>query len=69
MNRDPLEILEELFEALEKGRPLSINELSRKTGIHNVTVRKYIKIIQIVRKEPEIEIIRTGHSTILRVRR
>ena len=69
MNRDPLEILEELFEALEKGRPLSINELSRKTGIHNVTVRKYIKIIQIVRKEPQIEIIKTGHSTILRIRR
>ena len=33
MNRDPLEILEELFEALEKGRPLSINEVSKKTGI------------------------------------
>ena len=69
MNRDPLEIIEELFEVLEKGRPLSINEVSKRTGIHNVTIRKYIKIIELIRKEPEIEIIKTRHSTILRIRR
>jgi len=69
MNRDPLEIIEELFDVLEKGRPLSINEVSKRTGIHNVTIRKYIKIIELIRKEPEIEIIKTRHSTILRIRR
>ena len=69
MNRDPLEIMMEILDELEKGRALSINEVSKRTGIHNVTVRKYIKIIEVVRKEPEIEIIRTGHSTILRIRR
>ncbi|MBI4214592.1 HTH domain-containing protein [archaeon] len=69
MNRDPLEIIAALFQALEKGKPFSINELSKETGIHNVTIRRYIRIIQIIRKEPEIEVIRTSHSIILRVKR
>lgn len=67
--RDPLAIIGELFDALEKGRPLSVNELSHQTGIHNITVRRYIRLIEIVRKEPEIEIIRTKHSVILRMKR
>jgi predicted transcriptional regulator len=69
MKRDPLEIMLEVLKTLEKGRPLSINELSKQTGIHNVTVRKYIRIIEIVRREPEIDIIKTNHSIILRMRR
>jgi response regulator of citrate/malate metabolism len=68
MKRDPLEIVEELFEALEKAKVCSINELAQKTGIHNITIRKYIKLIEIVRREPEFEIIRTKHSIILRVK-
>ena len=67
--KDPLEIIEEIFKALERGRPFSINELSKETGIHNITIKRYVKIIQVVRKEPQIEVIKTGHSIILRVRR
>jgi hypothetical protein len=69
MKRDPIEIIAEMFSILEKGRPLSINELSRQSGIHNVTIRKYIRLIEIVRREPELEIIKTRHSIILRVKR
>lgn len=69
MRRDPLDIIEEIFNALEKGRPFSINELSEETGIHNITIRRYIKIIEVVRKEPQLEVIKTKHSIILRVRR
>ena len=68
MKRDPLEIIEEMFKALETGRPFSINELSQETGIHNVTIRRYIKLIKVVRREPKIEVIRTRHSIILRTR-
>lgn len=68
MRKDPLEIIEELFKALESGRPFSINELSKETGIHNITIRRYIKIIEVIRKEPVIEIIKTRHSIILRIR-
>ena len=67
MRKDPLEIIEEIFSALEKGRPFSINELSHETGIHNVTIRKYIRIIEVVRNEPVMEVIKTRHSIILRI--
>ena len=69
MRKDPLEIIEEIFNAIEKGRPFSMNELAKETGLHNVTVRKYIRLIEVVRKEPTIEVIRTTHSIILRVKR
>ena len=69
MNRDPLEIIEALFEALEKGKPFSINELSKLTGVHHITIQRYIRLIQVIRKEPEIEVIRTRHSIILRIKR
>jgi len=67
MRRDPLEIIEKMFDALEKGRPCSINELAKETGLHNVTVRRYVKIIEVVREEPKLEIIKTRHSIILRL--
>jgi response regulator of citrate/malate metabolism len=69
MKKDPLEIIAEMFKALERGRAFSMNELAKETGIHNVTVRKYIRLIEIVRKEPEVEIIKTRHSIIIRVKR
>lgn len=69
MRKDPLEIIEAMFKALETGRPFSINELAQETGMHNITVKKYIRIIETVRREPSIEVIRTRHSIILRVRR
>jgi hypothetical protein len=69
MRKDPLEIMNEIFRALEEGRPCSINELSKETGLHNLTVRKYVRIIELVRKEPTIEVIKTSHSIIVRVTR
>jgi response regulator of citrate/malate metabolism len=68
MRKDPLEIMEEIFRALERGHACSINELSRETGIHNITIRKYVRIIETVRKEPRMEVIKTKHSIILRIR-
>ena len=67
MRKDPLEIMEEILRALERRRDeaFSINELSQETGIHNVTIRRYVKIIRLVREEP-LEIIRTRHAIILR---
>lgn len=69
MKRDPLDIIEEMFRILERGRPLSINELSKETGIHNITIRRYIRIIETVRREPRVDIIRTKHAIILRMER
>jgi response regulator of citrate/malate metabolism len=71
MKRDPLEIMKEILTLLEKQRDeaFSLNAISEKTGIHNVTVRRYVQIIEMVRREPEIEVIRTKHSIILRIRK
>ena len=69
MKRDPLEIMKEILALLEKQRDeaLSLNAISEKTGIHNVTVRRYVEIIEMVRKEPQIEVIHTSHSVIVRI--
>jgi predicted transcriptional regulator len=68
MKRDPLDIMLEMLKVLEQGRPLSINELAKETGLHNITVRKYVRIIEVVRREPQVEIIKTKHSIIVRMR-
>ena len=70
MKRDPLEIVEEIFRLLEQeGSALSINQIAQKTGIHNITVKRYIKLIEVVRQEPTVEIIKTSHSVIVRVKK
>ena len=69
MRKDPLEIIEKILQTLEKGSPCSVNELSKRTKLHYVTVRRYVRIIEKVREEPDIEIIRTRHSIIIRTRK
>jgi len=68
MRRDPIQIMERMLKVLEEGRPFSMNELAQETGLHNVTVRKYVRIIEMVRKEPVVEVIKTRHSIIIRIR-
>jgi response regulator of citrate/malate metabolism len=68
MRRDPIEIIEDIFRILEKEREaLSINQVAQRTGIHNVTVKKYIRIIQMIREEPKVDVINTRHSIIIRM--
>ena len=67
MRRDPIAIMLRMLEELQS-EPCSLNELSQKTGLHNVTVRKYVRLIEIVKKEPDIEIIKTKHTIIVRRR-
>lgn len=70
MRKDPLEIIEEIFRLLEgEGSALSINQIAQKTGLHNLTVKRYVQLIEVIRHEPTVEIIRTNHSVIVRVRR
>ena len=70
MRRDPLEIIERMFEILEQEHEaLSINQIAKRTGLHNITVRRYVRIIEMVRKEPKVDVIKTKHSIILRIRK
>ena len=68
MRRDPIDIIEDIFRILEKEREaLSINQVAQRTGIHNVTVKKYIRIIQMIKEEPQVDVINTRHSIIIRM--
>jgi len=70
MRRDPITIMKEILDLLENAdEALSLNAIAERTGIHNLTVRKYVRIIEMVKSEPGIEIIRTKRSIIVRVRR
>jgi len=61
--------MEKIIRMLEKEHEaMSINQISQKTGIHNVTVRRYVKIIKLVRNEP-LEIIQTRHAIIMRCKK
>ncbi len=69
MRRDPLKIMELIIRMLEEeGEAMSINQIAQTTGLHNVTVRRYVRIMEVVRQEP-MEIIQTRHSIILRCER
>ena len=68
MRRDPLEIMEKMLEILEREHEaLSINQIAKRTGLHNITVRRYVMLIEMVRREPKLEVIKTRHAIILRI--
>ena len=68
MKRDPLEIMQAILNALEeRHEAMTLNQLAQQTGIHNVTIRRYIQMIEMVKQEPTIEVIKTNHSIIVRV--
>ncbi len=68
MRRDPLEIMQKMLRILEhEHEAMSINQIAKRTGLHNITVRRYIRIIELVKREPNIDVIKTRHSIILRI--
>jgi DNA invertase Pin-like site-specific DNA recombinase len=68
MRRDPIEIIQEMFRILEKEHEaMSINQIAKKTGIHNITVKRYVELIEMIRDEPSVEVIKTGHTVIVRI--
>jgi response regulator of citrate/malate metabolism len=68
MRRDPLEIVEKMLEILEKEKEaLTVNQLAHKSGLHNITVKRYVQIIQTIREEPGLDVIRTSRSIIIRM--
>jgi response regulator of citrate/malate metabolism len=68
MRRNPVEIMRKMLRILEQEHEaMSINQIAKRTGLHNVTVRRYIRIIELVKEEPKIDVIKTRHSIILRI--
>ena len=67
MPLDPLHAIEKIEKSLvETKRPVSISRLAKKTGLHYTTVRRYVTLLEAVKKMPEIEIIRGEGTTLVR---
>lgn len=63
-----MEIMEKMLKILEREHEaLSINQIAKRTGLHNITVRRYVTLIEMVRGEPKLEVIKTRHAIILRI--
>ena len=63
-----MEIMQAILSALEeRHEAMTLNQLAQTTGIHNVTIRRYVQMIEMVRQEPTIEVIKTNHSVIVRI--
>jgi response regulator of citrate/malate metabolism len=67
MRINQIKILEKIQSVLSSGNVFSVHELSKKTGLHYVTVKKYIKLIETMKKMPEIEIIKSNSTTLIRL--
>jgi len=63
-----LDIIRKIQEALSLGVAFSIHELSQKTGLHYITVKKYIKLIEAMKEMPDIEIIKSNKTTLVRMK-
>lgn len=68
MKREPNQIIEELYETLitHSGEALSINRISKESGLHFNTVQNYVKLIRRAQTLPKLEVIKSGRSTLVR---
>jgi len=67
MPQDQLKVVQKIEKSLQSGRPMSLHRLSKVTGLHYTTVKRYINLLDAVQKMPEIEVIRGDKTTLVRV--
>lgn len=51
-----------VFTNLSHEIPLTIKDLVEKTGLHHITVRGYLELIEFIQTQPKLILERTGHS-------
>lgn len=68
MPHDQLEVIQKIEKTLESGRPMSLHRVSKVTGLHYTTVRRYVNLLDSVQKMPTIEVIRGDKTTLVRLR-
>lgn len=70
MPRNPLQAIGKIEKTLlETGRPLSLSKLAKKTGLHYTTVKRYVTLLESVKKMPTVEVIGTEGVTLVRLER
>ena len=67
MPLDPMYAIEKIEKSLVGAKkPVSISRLAKKTGLHYTTVRRYVKLLESVKRMPEIEVIQGEGTTLVR---
>jgi DNA-binding transcriptional regulator YhcF (GntR family) len=70
MPQDPIQAIGKIERALlETGKPMSISKLAKKTGLHYTTVKRYVALLESVKKMPSIETIGGEGITLVRLER
>ena len=70
MPKDPLETIGKIERTLiETGKPISISKLAKKTKLHYTTVKRYVTLLESVKKMPVIEVIGGEGTTLVRLER
>lgn len=69
MPQDQLQVIQKIEKSLQTGRPMSLHRLSKVTGLHYTTVKRYVNLLDAVKKMPEIEVIRGEKTTLVRLAR
>ena len=70
MPKDPFEVIGKIERTLlESDRPVSINKLAKKTGLHYTTVKRYVTLLESIKKMPLIEVIGGEGTTLVRLER
>lgn len=70
MPQNPLEVIGKIEKTLlERGRPMSINKLAKETGLHYTTIKRYVMLLEAVKKMPFLEIIVGEGTTLVRLER
>lgn len=70
MPRDAMQVIGKIERTLlETGKPMSINKLAKKTGLHYTTVKRYVTLLESVKKMPSIETISGEGVTLVRLER
>lgn len=70
MPKDPFEVIGKIERTLlESDRPVSISKLAKKTGLHYTTVKRYVTLLESIKKMPIIEVIGGEGTTLVRLER
>lgn len=70
MPQDPIQVIGKIERTLlEVGKPMSISKLAKKTGLHYTTVKRYVALLESVKKMPFIETIGGEGITLVRLER
>lgn len=66
MPHDPLEAIEKIERTLAiTGKPMTISKLAKKSGLHYTTVKRYVNLLESLKKMPEISVIKGEGATLV----